>query len=90
MPTGHHEGPVHCKKCNGKAFPTISALRKHQWKEHIETFATLMEASKTANNHKKAKEAIVKITAEQLLERLKIQKQFMIDIVDMIEGIINK
>jgi hypothetical protein len=30
---------IHCKKCDGRAFSSISALRKHQWAEHREVFA---------------------------------------------------
>ena len=35
---------LHCKKCDGQAFRTISALRKHQWAKHAETFKNTLVA----------------------------------------------
>lgn len=91
MPTGIHEGPVHCKKCNGKAFKTVSDLRKHQWKDHPDSFAKLREKlTGNGNLNKVARKEIARITAEELLSRLKVRRDFMNDIVALVEGIMNE
>lgn len=40
---------LHCKKCDGQAFRTISALRKHQWAKHAETFKNALVAMTRAS-----------------------------------------
>jgi hypothetical protein len=39
----------HCKKCDGRAFRDISALRRHQWAEHRESFDNLKRAARNSS-----------------------------------------
>lgn len=56
MPRGIPGQPyLHCRKCEGLKFATISELRKHQWAEHSETFANLRKAAREVNKLPKKK-----------------------------------
>lgn len=59
---------------------------------HKESFNKLLTPNNTEHkeNTKKAKHEIAQITAAQLLERLKLRRDFMKDIVDLVEGIMKE
>lgn len=98
-----------CRKCENTKFTTINDLRKHQWSEHRETFAKLIQAGQKHNKKKgkwsKEQRARYKATmalraqhevyvngtpmsAAQLLDKLKMQRNFMNDVVSLVEGLI--
>lgn len=49
MPTGIPRKYLHCRKCEGSKFETVSDLRTHQWSVHPETFDALRFAAKKVN-----------------------------------------
>lgn len=50
MPRGVPVNQVlHCKKCEGSQFTSISELRKHQWAVHANTFDNLRKAARAAS-----------------------------------------
>lgn len=91
-------GLAHCKRCGNKAFPGLSELRKHQWKAHRDFYAKMTE-KRVANKQlvtvrdvidaKAIIDAKPEMTARQLLAKLVSQRDFMRDVVSMVEGIIS-
>lgn len=104
---------THCKACDNKEFPDISALRKHQWKEHKNFFkntgrpivkqkwskaqrakyrATIAAKNGSVrgflNGVTTNKHVTDEMTAKEVLDELKKQRDFMNDIVDMVENLI--
>lgn len=78
-----------CKLCgNDTEFASISDLRKHQWESHRDLYKNV--SGRHLNAAKIAKKAKTNghVTAEDLLERLKQQRDFMNDIVDLVEGML--
>jgi hypothetical protein len=84
---------ITCKQpqCDHKQFRTISALRKHQWKEHRDLYANV---NMVKAREVKAREVIrhpgqhlekPKMTVEELLVGLKRQQSFVNDVVALIE-----
>ena len=81
----------HCNACNND-FKDISELRKHQWAAH-KTFYKNNTKKRMANKAAKTLPSVKmngNLSAQDLLERLKIQRDFMNDIVDMVEGMMSK
>lgn len=73
---------LHCNICKDKPeFQNVSELRSHQWSTHRDLYKNVGRALNAAkkNGH---------VTAEDLLERLKQQRDFMNDIVDLVEGML--
>lgn len=89
------DGIGHCKKCGNKAFASMSELRKHQWKAHREFYAKMTE--KRVANKRTAEVSVRQVidtmkpemTARELLSKLVNQRDFMRDVVSMVEGIIS-
>lgn len=86
---------VHCKVCDGKSFPNVSSLRKHQWAEHREIYAKVTASAMNQKNRQRQRQRTTvqrngNITTDQLLDRLKAQRDFMKDIVDMVERMLEK
>lgn len=61
---------VHCKKCGGIGFQSMSALRKHQWKEHTETYDNLRAAAKKID--RKAIAKAIKRRQHKALAKLEV------------------
>lgn len=93
---------THCKKCGGRVFRTISALRKHQWAEHPEHFEHLrLAATRSKAAVTRRSKALVKLEpspdgrkppmlATDLLTQLQSQHRFLSDVVSLISGIITQ
>ena len=128
MPIGVASAPVRCKKCD-TMWENFSALRKHQWKDHRESFQKLIDSGKVAASKQKGKkwsarqtkkyratlaakkasreltkleaekviakvqkavaEPVPELTARELLRRLKLQAEFMRDVVTLVEGMMS-
>lgn len=89
---------VHCKKCDQvRYFKTISELRKHQWRKHKELYTRMGEV-REAKKQKKELVPIVHVlqptnpngemTVSTLLGKLKEQRDFMVNVVSMIENMV--
>lgn len=103
MPRGIPVRYLHCKKCEGKKFKTISDLRRHQWAQHTETFDNLKNASKTKTLRKQLSVRQFKrapplrlahvngdMRVSELLGELKGQQKFINDVVALIEHFMSK
>ena len=82
MPTGTYDHTnVHCRQCEDKpSFGSLGELRKHQWAVH-----------KQYKNIGKNRMPTVKlnghVSAQDLLEKLKAQRDFITDAIDLVEGL---
>lgn len=61
---------VHCKKCGGIGFQSISALRVHQWKTHPESYDNLRLAAKKID--RKAIAKAIKRRRHKALAKLEV------------------
>lgn len=70
MPRGVPEKAyLHCRKCEGSKFASISELRKHQWAVHKETFANLAKALKAPRKTMRCTKCGLKFKGQGPLQR---------------------
>lgn len=100
---------AYCKKCDHAAFKTWSALRKHQWAAHRESYSKSSVGKKWSPEQKAKFKATLaakrlaksttevsviqqqpEMTARQLLAKLTSQRDFMVDVVQLVANLIGE
>lgn len=83
------KGQSVCFKCN-TLLSSIHELRRHQWTMHKESFKTLYTTtqSKELSVTQIPNSEPQQITIAELLDKLRDRRNFMVDVVDLVEGLV--